>query len=87
MEIKNKLTVTRGEVEGDNGGKGCQGICMKDTWTKPKVGRIRVWEVGMARVGAGSGGRKMDTTVLGKQQQKIFLNIITTWKVIKTIGT
>ena len=27
----------------DNGGKkgkGCQGTCTKDTWTKPKAGRI-----------------------------------------------
>ena len=37
MEIKNKLTVTRSEVGGDNRGKrgkGSQGTCMKDTWTK-----------------------------------------------------
>ena len=42
MEIKNKLTATRGE-EGDNGekkGKGHQGTCIKDPWTKPKGGRI-----------------------------------------------
>ena len=28
---------------GDNGGergKGCQGTCIKDTWTKPKGGRM-----------------------------------------------
>ena len=40
MEIKNKLTVTRGlEAAGDNGekeGKGHQGTCIKDIWTKPK---------------------------------------------------
>ena len=33
----------RGEVGGDNReerGKGCQGTCIKDTWTKPKWGRI-----------------------------------------------
>ena len=32
MEVKNKLTVTRGEERGDNGGKkgkGCQGTCIK----------------------------------------------------------
>ena len=43
MEIKNKLTLTRGEVGEDNGGKrgkGCQGTCIKDTWTKLKWGRI-----------------------------------------------
>ena len=41
--IKNKLIVTRGEGEGDNGGKpgtGCQGTYIKDTWTKPKAGKI-----------------------------------------------
>ena len=42
-EIKNKLTATRGKVGGDNGEKGekgCQGTCIKNPWTKPKVGRI-----------------------------------------------
>ena len=37
MEIKNKLTVTRGEREGTNGGKGegaSQGTFVKDPWTK-----------------------------------------------------
>ena len=44
MEIKNKLTATRGEGEGDNGrkkGKGCQRTCIKDTWTKPKKVSIK----------------------------------------------
>ena len=39
IEVKNKLTGTREEVGGDNGGekgKVNQGTCMKDTWTKPK---------------------------------------------------
>ena len=39
MEIKNKLTVTRGERGGGKGGKkgkGCPGTCTKDPWTKPK---------------------------------------------------
>ena len=39
IEIKNKLTVTRGEQERDNGGKWekiHQGPCIRDTWTKPK---------------------------------------------------
>ena len=38
MEIKNKLTATRGMGERDNGGKkgkGHQGTCIKDTWRKP----------------------------------------------------
>ena len=38
IEIKNSLTVTRGEVGGDNGGKGEEfsGTTIKDTWTKPR---------------------------------------------------
>ena len=64
-EIKNKLTVTRGKVGGGDGektGKG-QGTCIKDTWTKPKRGRIEggVW---------GSGGRKVETTVLEQKLKK-----------------
>ena len=45
MEIKNKLTATRGEVEGDNRGKmgnSCQGTCIKDTWTKTTGGGGRI---------------------------------------------
>ena len=38
MEIKNNLTVTRGEVgEGDNRGRregSSKGACIKDPWTK-----------------------------------------------------
>ena len=64
-EIKNKLTVTRGEVRGDSGekkGKGCQETCIKDPWTKPNGGRIeggRWGWVGQGKVVAG----KMETTV------------------------
>ena len=39
IEIQNKLTVTRGEEVVDNAGKegkGHQGTCIKDPWTKPK---------------------------------------------------
>ena len=43
--VKNKLTVTTGEgegiTEGGKKGKGQQGTCIKDTWTKPKRGRIK----------------------------------------------
>ena len=54
IKIKYKLTVTRGQWGGDKGmreGKGCQGTCIKDTWTKPKeVGSKRgggdVWSGG-----------------------------------------
>ena len=44
IEIKNKVSVTRGEVGGDNGGKGrrISGTSIKDTWTKPKRDRIKV---------------------------------------------
>ena len=41
IEIKNKLTVTRRVEEGYNkgkNGKGSQGTCITDTWTKPKGG-------------------------------------------------
>ena len=46
IEIKNKLTVTREEAEGIMGGKGVglSGTCIKDTWTKPKAGRIEGWK-------------------------------------------
>ena len=41
-EIKNKLTVARGKegrALGGGKGKGHQGKCLKDTWTKPKRDR------------------------------------------------
>ena len=44
VKIKNKVTVTRGEVEGDNWGQkgeGLLGTCIKDPWTKPKGCRIK----------------------------------------------
>ena len=42
IEIKNKLTVTRREVGGDDGGgEEFSGTCIKDTWTKPKGSRIK----------------------------------------------
>ena len=43
IEIKNNLAVTRGEVGGDNGGKGegFSGTTIKDTCTKPSGGRSR----------------------------------------------
>ena len=51
MEIKNKLTVTRGEQSGNNGakkGKSHQGTCIKEPWIKTP-GR------GGLNVGGGSG--------------------------------
>ena len=52
-----------GRDNGGNKGKGCQGTCIKDPWTKPKGGKIEGgrWGVGGARE---SGSRKMETTVL-----------------------
>ena len=62
MEIKNKLTVTRGEVgrevTGGKKGKGCQGTCIKDPWTKTKGwGEDRIWEVQVGRAGEGNVGK------------------------------
>ena len=63
MEIKNKMTVTRGEVEGDNRGKkwkGRHGTCIKNPWTKTMEGRIecRKWEwIGQGRVIGGKWGQ------------------------------
>ena len=57
IKIKKKLTVTKGERGGDNGGKGKghQTPCIKDPWTKPKRGRteLEVVVVGMSKVVAG----------------------------------
>ena len=57
--MKNKLTVTRGEVGGDNGGKwgGFSGPTIKDTWTKPKRGGIEGRRWGCLGWGR-SGGEK-----------------------------
>ena len=43
--------------------KGHPGTCMKDTWTKPKGGRIEGGRWGWVRQW-GSGGGEIDTTVL-----------------------
>ena len=68
MEIKNKLTVTRGEgggrVWGKEGKGSSKGTHIKDTWTKPK--RVR------SRVGGGNGWcggdlGEMEITVLEQQ--------------------
>ena len=53
-------TVTIGE-RGDNRGKkgkGHQGTCIKDPWTKPKVGQDQRWVVGTC--GGGGCGRNTD---------------------------
>ena len=72
MEIKSKLTVTGGRVGGDNGekrGKGCQGTCIKDIWTKPKGSRIMGGRWVLLSWGGNSGG-KVEITVLENQQNK-----------------
>ena len=69
IEITNKLTVTRGKRGGDNRGKkekGCQETSIKDTWTKPKRGRIEGGRWGWMGQGRLMGG-KMETTVLEQQ--------------------
>ena len=54
---------------GGKKGKGHQGTCIKDPWTKPKWGRIEGgrWEVEVGGVEVGgvgeTGGRKTETTV------------------------
>ena len=52
-EITAKLTVTRGEVGGDNGekGNGHGGTCIKDTWRKSKGDRVEGGRWGMTGVG------------------------------------
>ena len=67
IEIKSKLTVTRGDNRGKKG-KGHQGTCTKDPQTKPKQVGLRVGGVG--GWGGGSGGRKIETTVLEQQLNK-----------------
>ena len=57
MEIRNKLTVTRGEGQGDNGakkGKGHQETWIKDPWTKTMGGL----NVGVGRAGESNGGNE-----------------------------
>ena len=62
IEIKNKMTVTRGKAEGENGGTkgdGHQGTYIKGTWTSQRGVGSRMGGVdGWGGVGE-SGGRKM----------------------------
>ena len=61
MEIKNKLTVTRGEGGGDNrggdNGKGHQRVCIKDTGTNQKGDRIEGGRQGLMGRGRLVGGK------------------------------
>ena len=67
IEIKNKLTITRGgEIMGWGEGKGHQGTCIKDPWTKPtgvgsRLGGGRVGDTG-----------KTETTVFEQLKKYIF---------------
>ena len=45
MEIKNNLTIARGECGGDSVERGFQELLIKDTWTKSR-GRAEVGEGG-----------------------------------------
>ena len=66
IEIKDKLTITRGEVGGDNGEKKAGGFSrtsVKDTWTKPRVGGGNSW-------GEGSGGGEWRQLYLNNNKKK-----------------
>ena len=47
--------------------KGCQGAGIKDTWTKPKWGRIKGGRWGQLGLGGRLIGRKMKTSILEQQ--------------------
>ena len=70
MEIKNKLTVTRGLGERDNGGKkekDCQGTCIKDPWTNTTWREgLNVGGWGVGRAGESNGGNK-GTSIIEQQ--------------------
>ena len=59
IEIKNRLRVTRAREREDNKGKrgkGLQGTCIKNPWTKPKAGRIEGESGWGGRKGMGENG-------------------------------
>ena len=59
IEIKNKLTVTKGARGEDNGGEGegFSGTTIKDTWTKPRGSEIREGRLKWSGLGWGIGGK------------------------------
>ena len=69
--MKNNLTVTRGEVGGDNGGKWVKRFQeqLQKTHGQNQGGWDQGWEVGMAGVG-GRGGGKWSSTVPEQQEKK-----------------
>ena len=52
-------------------GKGCQGTCIKDTWTKPKGGRIEGGRWGWLGSGGVEGGKWIQL-YLNNKKFKIF---------------
>ena len=63
IEVKNNLTIARGEGGRDSGGEGFSGNTIKDTWTKARGGWKQGREVGLAGVGWRE-GEKMQTIVI-----------------------
>ena len=70
MEIKNKLTVTRGEGGGDQQGKEGEGssqeTCIKDPRTETMGGMIEYRRQAVGKAGESNWG-KMVTTVIEQQ--------------------
>ena len=67
------MTVTGGEMRGDNGGEsgeGFSGTSIKDTWTEPRCRGWRLRVGGGDGWGGGCGGGKMETTILEQQLKK-----------------
>ena len=58
------MTVSRGEGITGKKGKGCQGTCIKDTWTKLKGVRIEGGRVGM-------GGNGQEGVVVGEMETTV----------------
>ena len=70
-EVTRWLLISFGEwgKDGEKNGKGCEGTCIKDTWTNPKVGRIEGGR--WAWVGWGRGvGRKWRQLYLNNNKEK-----------------
>ena len=73
MEIKNKLTVTRGGMGRDNGGvkgEGSSRNMYKGHLSKVKERQDQGWEVRMAEVVGSGGGGEMAIIVLEKQLKR-----------------
>ena len=77
QQCTRQLTVTRweGKGEGITGkkGKGHQGTCIKDTWTKPKGSRFEGGRWGSVGRGQGVWG-EMETNVLEQKLKNTIIN-------------